>query len=115
MCLKDNINENSPNYNKYYLPRWAQFMKAVMSRKLSNSAYSKTSSFSELPLMRKIVNKDVTTEIIAPFLSTYDEELTRMMLEVAPFFDNSPTDLKCHIFAVFGVTAEKLTTYLDSV
>lgn len=114
MCLNENTNISSPNYNKYYLPRWSNFMKSIMSRRISNYSNSKTASFLELPLLRKIVNKELKTEVIAPFLVNYDEELTRMMLEVAPFFDSSPDDLKCHILVIFGVTFEKLEEYLQN-
>ena len=113
LCLREDLNSNSHNYNKYYMPKWANFMKAIMSRKLTNSNQSKTCSFSELPLLRKVVNKDIKTEIVAPLLGTYDEKLTRNLLEIAPLFDIAPSDLKCHIFAVFGVTASALEEYLD--
>ena len=114
MCFTGDLNSNSHNYNKYYMPRWGKFMRALMPRKLSNNPNSKTASFSELPLLRKLVNKKVTAEIVAPLLDKKDKDLNRILLEVAPLFDISSSDMKCHILAVFGVTSSELEDHLEN-
>lgn len=113
ISIGDPQNQKSSNFLKYYMPKWSSFMRIIMSRKLNSMPTEKTSSVKELPLLRPLIKPDLKTADIIELLTRKDQDLARLLLEVSPLFDESPRDLKAHIFAVFGIKEKELREFLE--
>lgn len=116
LCVGDPNSKKSSNFLRYYMPKWSDFMRVVMSRKLP--AVSKEigpSSVRELPELRKVVETGLKSSDLFPLLDKLDKDLSRKLVDTAPFFDSAPQDLKVHILAVFGLTAVTLSEYLSTI
>lgn len=114
ISIGDTTGQKNTNFLKYYMPKWSQFMRVVMSRRLTSVPTDQTASVKELPHLRILLTKDLKTVDLIELLSKKDSNLARMLLEVSPLFDASPRDLKAHILAVFGVDQEDLRSYLQN-
>lgn len=117
LCIGDPTNQRPANFLRYYMPRWSKLMKVIMSRRLPALPSTKhgPASVRELPALRKVVPLGLKTETIAPLVDEYDTDLKRLLLDTHPFFDAAPQDLKVHILAVIGITADALETYLNTL
>jgi hypothetical protein len=113
ITIGDETDKKSDNFLKYYMPKWSQFMKIIMARKLLSLPTVNTASVKELPGLRKLIKKDVDTKRLIGLMSSKDPELSRLLLEVSPLFDAAPNDLKVHILAAFGISESELQKYLS--
>jgi hypothetical protein len=63
--------------------------------------------YSDLPKIREYVNDDLTVaDLSRIFVEVVAGDLQRMILDIAPVFDNAPTDLKSYIILASGIRSK---------
>ena len=117
LCIGDTTSQRPPNFLRYYRPKWSVLMREIMSIRLPAlpSTQEGPASVRELPALRKVVPLGLKTETIIQLVTQCNSRISRLLLDAYPFFDAAPQDLKVHILAAIGITAEMLEDYLNTL
>lgn len=82
------------------MPKWSVFLKECMAKPLTKS------SIRDLPELRRIVRSDIKVEDLYELFASKNPVLARLLIEAAPIFDLSCSDLKCHIIAIMDIRSD---------
>ena len=99
-----------PSYWFFFAKKWADFMRTLLSIKVTKKMYS------ELPAIRELIPKETRSEEWRDFLSKRNESLAKNFMEVSTVFDDKPKVFKAFVLVVmFGFDSETFSSMLNSL
>jgi hypothetical protein len=94
----------SPVLRPNYLSKFNSFLSEVMKVKLTPTDYE------DLPKIREFTGTTIKLKAMLDTIQPHlGQEKTLKLMEVLPFFDNSPNDLKAFILLALGIRSTNLT------